>query len=53
MKCIANTISGGMIYIPSFVKISTDVKILLGWDTQTRTGGRAHAHTHTHTHRAR
>jgi hypothetical protein len=41
MKCVGNTTSGGMIYIPNFVKISTGVQVLLGWDIQ------IDGHTHT------
>jgi hypothetical protein len=41
MKCVDNMILDGMIYIPSFVKISTGFQILSGWDTQ------INGHTHT------
>jgi hypothetical protein len=41
--------SGGMMYIPSFIEIDSDVRKSLGRDTHTE----RQTDRHTHTHRAR
>jgi hypothetical protein len=37
MKYAVGMASGGMIYIPRFIKIGSDIQKLLGWDTYANT----------------
>jgi hypothetical protein len=47
MKCAVQMGSGVMIYIPSFIKMGSDLQKLMEWDTNSQTASRLHKPTFT------